>query len=466
MKIIDDLNKKIFPSKDYIVDKKVIDNIDVFFIYNEVLCDAIDISENVLKRFTLFKRNNIKNIKNSLPDINIIDINEDEIFKYINNGYVVIICKYFTIAIEFRKNLNRSISEATSELSLNGSKDAFTENFNTNLGLIRKRLKTTDLKVIDMIIGRSSNTKVGILYMDNIVNMKTVDKIKKSLDKIDIDGIIDSSYLKNNLEKNKSYFPTIMLTERPDKTSMNLLEGKVVILVDMSPYALILPCFLIDFFHTTDDYYQKDINTSFIRLIRIFAFFVALYLPGLYLSITLFNQDLIPLNLLLNLKAARTGVPFPIIIESLFMLISFEVLKESDIRMSATSGSAISILGGLILGDAAVSAGILSPITIIVIAISSIAGLVFTEIELVNAIRSYRLFFLICASLSGALGLIIGTVYLLYSLIKLKPFGIDYLYPFIPFSKTNLDDSVIRNEKNVKKRNSILTRNIVRGKYK
>ena len=214
-----------------------------------------------------------------------------------------------------------------------------------------------------------------------------------------------------------------------------------------------------------DNYYQKSINTSFIRIIRFLAFLVAVFTPAIYISITTRNYNLIPYKLLLTLKAGRTFVPFPAYIEALFMLICFEILKESELRMSKTSSSQVSILGGLILGDAAVSAGIVSPIMIIVIAISSIASLTFQSLELGNALRNYKIFLLILSTLLGINGLIIGTTILIYELITTKLFGIPYLSPIIPLDKNTINDSLIKTDHKLK-RNKSLTNNINRGKYK
>ena len=353
----------------------------------------------------------------------------------------------------------RDIGLIRSEIALNGPKDSFIENSNTNLNLIKKRIKN-NLKVDSLSIGRYTKTNINILYMDGIVKKDLVNHIKKKLSKIDIDGIIDSSYLRNSLENKFNLFPTLVMSERPDRCSMALLEGKVVILVDNSPYAIILPNFFIDFFHTTDDYYQKSFNTTFIRIIRLIAFFIAIFIPGLYITVTTRNYSIIPLNLLLVLKSGRTFVPFPAYIEALFMIICFEILKESDLRMSITSGSAISILGGLILGDAAVAAGIVSPIMIIVIAISSIAGLIFSSIELNNALRAYKIFILILSSVFGIYGTILGGIILLINLIDTEVFGYNYL------SKFEIDDSIIKIDKNIKKRSNKLSNNIIRGRYK
>ena len=353
----------------------------------------------------------------------------------------------------------RDIGVIRSEITLNGAKDSFNENINTNYNLIKKRIKSNKLCKEELYIGRYTKTKINILYIDGIVKKKLVKDVLNKLSKINIDGIIDSSYLRNSLEKH-SIFPTMSYTERPDRCSMGLLEGKIVILVDNSPYAIILPSFFIDFFHTTDDYFQKSFNTSFIRIIRVIAFIISIFIPGLYISITTRNYNLVPIDLLLVLKTGRTFVPFPAYIEAIFMIICFEILKESDFRMSSISGSAISILGGLILGDAAVSAGIVSPIMIIVIAISSISGLIFNSIELTNTLRTYKLLILILSSLLGIYGVILGIIILISNLINTKVFGYNYL------SKFEIDDSIIKIDRNIKKRSKNLSNNIIRGRYR
>lgn len=465
MSIVKEIKTRVGTSNDYKIKDICIDGKTLTLFYNEVLTDSSSIDNFVLKSLLNLDRNSFRKLDEHLPAINISKIKKNQIYDFVNNGFLIIFYKKI-YAVEVKAKLDRGINNIQSELSLSGPKDSFSENYNTNLGLIRRRIKSCDLKVMNLDIGVRSKTRVGILYIDDIVDKKIVKRIDEVLRRIDIDGIIDSSYLKITLEGQKSFFPTIMMSERPDKSAMALLEGKVVILVDMSPYALILPSFFIDFFHTTDDYYQKSFNTTFIRIIRFFAFLIAIFTPACYIAVTTRNYDIVPLDLLLMLKAGRTFVPFPAYIEALFMIVCFEILKESDIRMSNTSGSSISILGGLILGDAAVSAGIVSPIMIIVVAISSIAGLVFSSIELVNALRLYKIILLLLGTLLGIYGVIIGTIYMIYKLLTLKVFGIPYLVPFIPFDKNEINDSFIKREESVKKRNSFLTKNIVRGRYK
>lgn len=461
MTLIDKLKKETFPSKDYIYKDLVIDKRKITLLFNEVLINTQGVNDFILRELVRLKKNEIDNLDNYLPNTNIKSIKKEEILDYVNKGFLIIIGKNI-FASEFKSLFDRGVTNIESELSINGPKDSFSENFNLNLALIRKRIKSSDLCVIDQELGRITKTKVGILYMRNICNEKLVNRVLGVLSNIDIDGIIDSSYLKTVLEGKNSLFPTIMMSERPDKSSMALLEGKIVIIVDMSPYTLILPSFFLDFFHTVDDYYQKNFNTSFIRVIRFLAFLIAVFTPAIYIAVTTRNYGLVPDSLLMMLKAGRTFVPFPAYIEALFMIVCFEILKESDLRMSSTSGSAVSILGGLILGDAAVSAGIVSPIMIIIIAISSIAGLIFTSMELVNALRWYKILLLILGTIFGIYGVLIGTFIMLYNIFSLKIFGNNYLY----FDKYEVNDFIIKKDSNMKFRNSKLTKNIIRGRYK
>lgn len=435
----------------------------VQLLFCEVLTDSYSIDRFILSNIFNLDKKSLKNLKDNIPNTNINEIQDNEISEYIYKGFLIIITKWKTYAIEVKSNLNRSIPTINGEVSVTGPKDSFIENFNTNIGLIRKRIPSSKLEIENKFIGRLTKTKVGILYIKGITNNNLVENVKKQLSKIDIDGLCDSSYLKRNLEIKGQLFPTVMLTERPDKSVMALLEGKIVIVVDNSPYALIVPSFLIDFFHTVDDYYQKSVHVSFIRIIRFFAFLIAILTPAVYIAVTTRDYDFVPLNLLLMLKAGRTFVPFPAYLEALFMIICFEILRESDIRMSTTSASAVSILGGLILGDAAVAAGIVSPIMIIVIAISSIAGLTFSSIEFVNVLRFYKVLLLLLSSFLGMLGVFSGILFLIYNLYQTKCFGYRYLIPFIPLDKHEIKDSLIQTDEDQLYRNNTITKNKYRG---
>jgi len=461
MNVLKKLKKELSPSKDYVFKTIKVVKKEITLLYNDVLIDSQSLNEYVLKSLFRMNQKDLSNLKEKLSCTNILEISQKEIINYLNNGFVIIFYKRI-YACELKATLDRGINTIESELSISGPKDSFCENFNINLGLIRRRIKSEKLKVKDFTIGRYTKTKIGLLYISDISEKKLVEKIEKSLKKIDIDGIVDSSYLKSALENRKNLFPTIMTSERPDKSVMALLEGKVVILVDTSPYALILPSFFFDFFHTADDYFQKSFNATFIRIIRLLAFLIAVFTPAVYIAVTTRNYDLVPLPLLLMLKAGRTFVPFPAYIEALFMIVCFEILKESDLRMSTTSGSAVSILGGLILGDAAVAAGIVSPIMIIVIAISSIAGLIFSSIELVNALRTYKILLLLLGTILGIYGVIIGGIIMFMNIFATKV----YDYQYFDLDKNEIKDSVVKLDSPLRKRNSKLTKNVIRGHYK
>ncbi len=468
-RLVKDLENKLSISKDYIFKTLKIQNKNIELIFNEVLTDTLMIDDFILRRLINIKnKKDLKHLENILPNTSILTIKKEDIIYYINYGFVVIICsKKLIYAVEVKADLARGINTIESEISIKGPKDSFNENYNTNLGLIRRRIKSEHFKVKSLEIGRSTKTKIGLLYMDNICEEDLLKDVYKKLKKIDIDGIIDSTYLKNTLEaKSNNFFPTIVTTERPDRISMALLEGKVCILTDMSPQVIILPNFFIDFFHTADDYYQKSVNITFIRILRLIAFFISIFLPAYYIAIITHNQNAIPVNLLLNLKVNSQNTPFPIFLEALMMIISFEILKESDIRMSSTTGSAISILGGLILGDALVNAGIMSPMMIIIIALSAISSLVFNEIEIVNAIRAWRFILIITSSLLGIYGIYLAFIVMLSKLTALYSFNKPYLYPFSPFNlRQQLDAFIKTNPKKPMQRNPLLTKNINRGGY-
>ena len=293
------------------------------------------------------------------------------------------------------------------------------------------------LKTEEFTLGRKTLTKVGLLYFQDITEEETIQLIREKLAKIDIDGILDSSSIGQLItDEEKTHFPTYQVTERPDFVAKALLEGKIVLVVDTSPFAVILPAFFIDFINPGIDNYHKSKNINFLKVVRFACFFLSMTVPAIYIALINYNQETIPTKLLVSFSIQRDGVPFPSIIEVLIMLFVCEMLRESDLRFPNTYGSAISILGALVLGDAAVSAGIVSPITIIIIALTFMASLIFTEIEVSNALRNLRFIFLFAAAIYGILGLVFATFYFLIRINKIHSFGKPYFYPLVPFDKT------------------------------
>ena len=303
-------------------------------------------------------------------------------------------------------------------------------------------------------------TKIGLLYFDDIAEEDTIRLVRDKLNKIDIDGILDSSMVGQLItEEAKTHFPTYQITERPDFVSKALLEGKIVIVVDTSPFAIILPSFFIDFINPGIDNYHKSTNINFLKIVRFVCFFLSMTVPAIYIALVNYNQETIPTQLLVSFSIQRDGVPFPSIIEVLLMLFICEMLRESDLRFPNAYGSAISILGALVLGDAAVSAGIVSPITIIIIALTFMASLIFTEIEVSNALRNLRFIFLFAAAFFGILGLVFSGLSFLLRINKIHSFGKPYFYPLVPFDKTYFFKTAIKGPlKKEKYRSSMLTK--------
>ena len=470
--IADEIKKAFGSSTDLIVRPFIIDNREITLVMSEVLGSSSYVNDFILRRLLTikFQSDDIgSELLNFIPTNNGKILNKlSDMTDYICMGFALILFSdnesEKAIAIEARATVDRGIPIVNNEASITGSKDAFNENFNTNIGLIRRRIRDCNLYVDGMFVGKSSKTKIGILYMNNIAIKKNVDKIKNKLKKINVDGILDTGNLKSYLDsKTNFFFPTITSTERPDKVAQALLEGKIAIVSDNSPFVLITPTFFVDYLHTSDDYYEKAINTSFIRIVRFLALFIAIFTPALYIALTTHNQDILPLSLFLNFMEQRDTVPFSALIEAIFMSISFEILRESDIRKPASMGTSVSILGGLILGDAAVSAGIISPIMIIVISISAISGLAFSSVEMIYALRWWRFIMLFLAMFFGLFGIFVGFIILLASLVTTSSESLPYLAPFSPFIKEEIKDTIIKgSHKRIRFRNPLLTKNKIR----
>lgn len=407
------------------------------------------------------------NVKNNIFNSNIKSCNDyDELFFYLASGYTALVLDNTdkSIVIETKASIDRGIQEASSEPIIRGPKDSFTENHSKNLGLIRKRIKDPNLYFNDVIVGVRTKTKVTVGYISDIANKNNVDKIISKLNNINIDGIFDSGYIRELLEgKEKSLFPKVLSTERPDLACTSLLNGKIIILVENSPFILILPAILDDFIHSPDDNYQKPFNASFSRILRFICFFLALVTPAIYIALMTFNHEIIPNQLLISLAIQRDGVPFPTAIEVLVFVLTFELLRQADIHAPSFSGSAMNIVGALILGDAAVAAGIVSPIVIIIVATTSICELVFYDQDIIDALREWRIIFILASAILGIIGVVIAFIMFISKLCSLKCLNAYYLTPFSPLNINMLKDSIVRfDRKKLKKRPSIFTKNLKR----
>ncbi len=323
-----------------------------------------------------------------------------------------------------------SVGESKNEKVLRGSREGFAESVKTNTALVRKRMKNNSLKVKEKIIGVRTNTMVNVLYVDGLARQSVLDEVERRLNQIHVDGISDSGIIEQlTEEKVHSPFPQYQTTERPDKAVMELLNGRVIILVDNTPVALILPTNYNSFFQTADDYYNRYGVVSFARIIRYIAAFISVTLPAFYLAVVNFNPEILPTPLLLAFYEARQSVPFPALIEVLLMELSFELLREAGIRIPGPMGSTIGIVGGLIIGQAAVTAKLVSPVIVIVVAVTALASFAIPNEELSGAFRLIKYFQIIVTSVFGVFGIIITWILTVSHLSRMKSFKFPYLMP-------------------------------------
>ncbi|MGL4790126.1 MAG: spore germination protein, partial [Anaerotignaceae bacterium] len=343
---------------------------------------------------------------------------------------------------------SRGIPSAVNENTLLGPKDAFTEQASTNLVLVRRRIRDINLKVKRLKVGSRSKTDISILYMEDIVRKEVLKEVEESLQALDIDAIIDAGSLSQLMEKNTfSLFPQIQLTERPDKSASALYEGRVCVLVDNSPYAILVPAPLNVFFQSPEDYYGRWLIMSFLRLMRFVAGIYAATLPAVYIALVVFHPNLIPTSLALKIAGGRAFVPFPTIIEVLIIEFAFELLREAGLRLPTPASGTIGIVGGIVIGQSAVEAGIVGPAVVIIAAFTGICNFAIPNISLVNGIRLIKFILIIATSMLGLYGFWLGVIFLIIHLASMESYSIPYLFPFCSGDAdnyTDFKDSIIR----------------------
>lgn len=339
----------------------------------------------------------------------------------------------------------RAIIEPSAEISIRGSREGFVENLRTNTSMIRRRIRIPHLWFEQLLIGDLTRTEVAFAYIKGLAAEKMLREVRDRLSRIKIDGILESGYLEDFISDTPwSIFPLVMRTERPDLVAAALLEGRVAIFTDGTPHVLVIPSPMSLLLHAPDDYYEKPSAGTFIRLLRFSAMLLSLLLPGVYVAVINFHPELLPTALLLRVTAAREGVPFPVIFEVLLMEILFEILREAGIRLPAAIGPAISIVGALILGDAAIRAGLVSPAVVIIVALTAIASFTTPVFSLAIALRILRFIFTIAGAVMGLFGLQFILFVTVTHLCALRSFGIPYMAPLGPFVWSDMKDTIIR----------------------
>lgn len=339
----------------------------------------------------------------------------------------------------------RSIEEPQSESVIRGPRSGFVESLQTNITLIRRELKDPNLRIEMHEVGRRSKQKLVVCYVAGVVNPEIVDEINRRLKTIDIDFSAGTGFVEQWIEDSfLSPFPQLIDTERPDRVTYSILQGKVGILVDGSPFALVAPVVFGDVLQSLEDYSQRWIISTLLRLLRYFSAFIAVFLPAIYVALVSYHPGLIPSQLAFSIAGSRENVPFPAVIEALIMAVTFEILQEAGIRLPKVIGQTIGVVGGIVIGDAAVSAGIVSPGMVIVTALTAIASFTMPNYSVAIGLRILRFALMLAASILGVYGIVLGYIMINIHMVNLKSIGIPYSTPFAPNFPGDLKNLVIR----------------------
>ncbi|MFV0520095.1 MAG: spore germination protein [Lachnospirales bacterium] len=465
----DFVKKELFIGKDF--------NIKLFLCYFDLLTDRSLIERSIIDSLMI----GMKEAETFLnkEDFNLFDIikkqgittidyseNDDleTIILAVLSGDSVLFVENSTQAliISTKGFPNRGIPTAENEVVLEGSRESFSEVFRFNTVLIRRRIRDTNLKLYQTKVGTRSNTDIGIMYMEDLVHKDVLNDIIKKLSTTNIDGVFDLSYLAEiPFKKKVSPFPQLQKTERPDKAASALLEGRIVIVMDNTPQVLILPTTFGVLFQSSEDYYDTFILSSAIRILRYISFFIAISLPGIFLAVTIYNPSLISKILMYKISATRETVPFSPLTEVLLMELAFELLREAGLRLPTRIGGTLGIVGGLIIGQSAVEAGLTSPTVVIIVALTAMSTFAIPSLTLTNGIRITKYFITVLSGLFGFLGLTLSIVLVFIHLMSLNSFGIPYMYPFVSHINdfTDYKDTVLRYPLNKMTKRPIFTKN-------
>lgn len=404
--------------------------------------------------FTNNKDNDITSIQQTIiayTSVKTVKTIEDTLQDILNGFCAVLFEDCQTILmVECAKWITRLPSEPPTSAVIHGPREGFVEDITINMSLIRKRLKTKELKVEQLIIGKETQTQVRVCYLSNIADNNVVKKILTKLKQIKIDGIIDSSYLASFLGDNKgSLFKQVGTAEKPDVVVAKMLEGRVAVVVDGSPFVLTLPFLYIEDLQSSNDYYLSPAHATFMRIMRCFGLFGAIILPGIYVALLVYHYEIIPIKLLITITNSIQGIPLPPFIEVLFIIVMFECLYEASLRMPRYIGLALSIVGAIILGDTAVKAGLISSPGVLVVAVAGMLS--YTVPDQSAQISVLRVIFTIIGGIFGLYGLILGGMVLIAYLASMTSYNSPYLAPLSPFIIPDQKDGILKRSLNQQK---------------
>lgn len=434
-------------------------NIKAAIIFIDGLCDLGQINNNILKSLMSVEDHECRDDELQPPlkelitahKLSVGKVTETTSIKTLTTdimiGYVGLLVDGMREAflLDVAQAKTRNIEEAQSEPLVRGPRVGFVENLSDNTALLRNHGKTLDLTIARFQVGKRIKKDLAVVYIKGIVNPELLEEVKQRIQKINIDDLPESGYVEQLIEDNQySPFPQIQNTERPDRVMSALLEGRVGILLDGTPFALIAPVTFNMFLQSPEDYYERWIPGTLIRMLRYLATFIALFGPSLYIAFSSFHQGLIPTKLAISIASSREGVPFPPLIEALIMEVSIEILREAGLRLPKPVGQSLGIVGGLIVGEAAVQAGIVSPIMVIVVAVTAISSFTLPQYSIGITIRFLRFVVMLLSAIYGLYGVVLFFLLLCSHLVKLKSFHVPYLSPAVPYQLNDLKDFLIR----------------------
>ncbi|MBV4419194.1 spore germination protein [Clostridium tyrobutyricum] len=421
---------------------------DIYLLFIDNLCDSKFISEYLIAPLMQMTKKTInsKIIKDKVLFGNSIDDvkSKDDAILHILSGDVVIVFENMEniLYCEAKGFSKRAIQIPITEAVLKGPKEGFNESIMDNISLIRRRIKSPKLKVELYHLGKESNTTTALIYIQDKAPKSLVSKLKTTIKNIDTDFILDTNYIEEKLKKKMTPFDTIDYTEKADVASSKIFQGRAAIIVDGTPFVITAPYFFIENFQVPDDYYLNKIYSNMIRIIRFIAFGISTLLPGIYVALTTYHFSLIPMEFIFRLASSRAYVPFPTILEVLLMLFFFQLLREAGIRLPQPIGQSMSIVGALILGQSAVSAGLTSQSTVIIIALSSICS--FLVPKLYGGIIIWSTAILILSSLIGIIGFFMGFFMMISHIASLDTCGYPFLLPLGTGKKLKYKDLIYR----------------------
>ncbi|GAE24507.1 spore germination protein GerKA [Halalkalibacter wakoensis JCM 9140] len=370
-----------------------------------------------------------------------------EVLWYILSGYTILLVDGVSkgLAISTITNESRGVEQSKTQTIIRGPQDSFTEAKSTNVSLIRRRIKNPHLKVENFTVGKDTQTAVCVAYLDHVASKEIVDEVKKRVQEIKGSAVFDSGNIEEFIsDRVITPFPMLYHTDRPDTVAADIVEGKVAVIVDGTPFVLLAPVVFTDFFQVSEDYYQGFMMASMLRMLRYLAFLIALLLPSMYIGLTTYHHQLIPTGLIVSIQAQREGVPFPAVVELLLMEVTFEILREAGVRMPRVVGQTVSIVGALVIGQAAVEAGIVSHFLVIIVALTAMAGFVSPVYSFANATRLLRFMLILMTAALGLFGTLTGFLLIIAHLASLRSFGVPYLAPMGPFILEDQKDVFVR----------------------